>query len=61
MCGNFSVIMALFMYFQNVVEMRKIILYTAIFFVVMMVVGRVVLTLLGKASDKNASKDNYQQ
>ena len=39
--------------------MARIILLTILFFVVIMIVGRIVLSLLGRASDKNAEKGKY--
>ncbi len=60
--GVFSIIMFLFMYMNGEhLEVTKIIFYTILFFVVIMIVGRIVLLLLGKASDKNAEKDKYNK
>lgn len=60
--GVFSVIIFLFMYMNGEnLDLAKIIFLTFLFFVVIMIVGRIVLSLLGRASDKNAEKDKYNR
>lgn len=38
-------------------DLTKAIFFTILFFFVIMIVGRIVLSLLGRASDKNVRKD----
>lgn len=60
--GVFSIIIFLFMYMNGEnLDLAKIIFLTLLFFVVIMIVGRIVLSLLGRASDKNAEKDKYNR
>lgn len=55
--GVFSIVIFLFMYTNaEQLDVTRIILFTILFFVVIMIVGRIVLSLLGKASDKNVEK-----
>ncbi len=55
--GVFSIVIFLFMYTNREhLEVTRIILLTILFFVIIMIVGRIVLSLLGRASDKNAEK-----
>ena len=50
--GVFSIVLFMFLYFQKE-DLGEIIPYTVLFFVVIMIAGRVVLFLLSKASRKN--------
>lgn len=60
--GVFSIFIFLFMYMNGEnLDLAKIIFLTLLFFVVIMIVGRIVLSLLGRASDKNAEKDKYNR
>lgn len=52
--GVFSIILFLFMYMNGEnLDITKILFLTILFFVIIMIVGRIVLSLLGRASDKN--------
>lgn len=56
--GVFSIIIFLFMHMNGEnLDLTKAIFFTILFFVVIMIVGRIVLSLLGRASDKNVRKD----
>ena len=61
-CGGiFSVILFLFMYLHGgSIELKNIILMTILFFIVITIISRLVLSLLGRASNKNAD-NNVQE
>lgn len=60
LCGGvFSVILFLFMYLHGEnIELKNIILMLILFFIVITIICRLVLSLLGGASDKNAGNNN---
>lgn len=56
--GVFSIVIFLFMYMNGEnLDITKVVFFTILFFVVIMIVGRIVLSLLGRASDKKVRKD----
>ncbi len=60
--GVFSIVIFLFMYMNgDNMDLTKIIFLTILFFVVIMIVGRIVLSLLGRANDRNVEKNKYNR